>query len=174
LHPTLIMENENQDLMDRYLSTIHELNHEKIRRQGFERELDIQKGIVDSFAGNLIRIGNECRDHALEVKRLKAESVKDAAQLWEQSNEIKRLNSLIANSEHELAQLNSDTARLKNNTGYLDRKLDEEIACVERLIKAGDELAEQLHKRGASYEIGFAIQQWQIAKGTEGQEEEQS
>ncbi len=73
MHPTLIMENENQDLMDRYLSTIHELNHEKIRREGFEHELKIQKGIVDSFAGNLIRIGNECRDHALEVKRLKSD-----------------------------------------------------------------------------------------------------
>ena len=45
---------------------------------------------------------------------------------------------------------------------------------VERMTKAGDELAEQLHKRGASYEIGFAIHQWQIAKGTEGKEDEQS
>jgi hypothetical protein len=74
--------------------------------------------IIESFAANLIRIGNECRDWAAECRML------------------------------------SDKNKL--------------------LTKAGDELAEQLHKRGASYEIGFAIQQWQIAKGTEGQQADQS
>ena len=29
--------------------------------------------IIQDFATNLIRLGNECRDHALENKRLKAE-----------------------------------------------------------------------------------------------------
>lgn len=36
-------------------------------------EESIKDSIIKSFAGNLIRLGNECRDHALEVKRLKAE-----------------------------------------------------------------------------------------------------
>jgi hypothetical protein len=69
-------------------------------------------------------------------------------QLGDQSAELARLNSLIANSEQENARLKAEVERLENNCKYLDQKLDEELdksamLCgqVERLTKAGDAVA---------------------------------
>jgi hypothetical protein len=77
---------------------------------------DSKDRIIQDFATNLIRLGNECRDWAAECRML------------------------------------SDKNKL--------------------LTKAGQGLAEVLHKQGASYEIGFAIREWQIAKGEEGEDDD--
>jgi hypothetical protein len=39
----------NDDLMDKYLNALHELNHEKLRREAFERDLVMQKKMSDTF-----------------------------------------------------------------------------------------------------------------------------
>jgi hypothetical protein len=62
----------NDELMDKYLSALHELNHEKLRREGFERDLIVQQKMTDSFAKNVLNIGYEARDLANENKRLLA------------------------------------------------------------------------------------------------------
>lgn len=65
------MNNEEHDLMDKYLNTLHELNHEKLRREGFERDLVMQKKISDAFAKSTLDIGYEARDLGAELKRTK-------------------------------------------------------------------------------------------------------
>ncbi len=62
----------NDELMDKYLNALHELNHEKLRREGFERDLAMQQKMTDSFAKNVLNIGYEARDLANENKRLLA------------------------------------------------------------------------------------------------------
>lgn len=61
----------NEDLHDLYLNALYELNHEKLRREGFERDLGVQTRIVDSFAKNVLDIGYQCRDLASELKLTK-------------------------------------------------------------------------------------------------------
>jgi len=65
------MNNEEHDLMDRYLNALHELNHEKLRRESFERDLVMQKKISDAFAKSTLDIGYEARDLGAELKRTK-------------------------------------------------------------------------------------------------------
>ena len=96
---------------------------------------DIKDRIIQDFATNLIRLGNECRDWAAECKDLKAE--------------VERLRSLSTNSEQRALQ--AEVERLKNNCEYLDQKLDEEIdksamLCghIEQLRKAGTEMGKHL------------------------------
>jgi len=62
----------NDELMDKYLNALHELNHEKLRREAFERDLAMQQKMTDSFAKNVLNIGYEARDLANENKRLLA------------------------------------------------------------------------------------------------------
>lgn len=62
----------NDELMDKYLNALHELNHEKLRREAFERDLAVQQKMTDSFARNVLNIGYEARDMANENKRLLA------------------------------------------------------------------------------------------------------
>ncbi len=69
-NPTTPMSND--ELMDKYLNALHELNHEKLRREGFERDLAMQQKMTDSFAKNVLNIGYEARDLANENKRLLA------------------------------------------------------------------------------------------------------
>jgi len=57
--------------MDRYLNALHELNHEKLRRESFERDLVMQKKISDAFAKSTLDIGYEARDLGAELKRTK-------------------------------------------------------------------------------------------------------
>ena len=65
------MNNEEHDLMDKYLNTLYELNHEKLRREGFERDLVMQKKMSDAFAKSTLDIGYEARDLGAELKRTK-------------------------------------------------------------------------------------------------------
>ena len=65
------MNNEEHDLMDKDLNALHELNHEKLRREGFERDLAMQKKMSDAFAKSTLDIGYEARDLGREVARLK-------------------------------------------------------------------------------------------------------
>jgi hypothetical protein len=64
------MNNEEHDLMDKYLNALHELNHEKLRREGFERDLVMQQKMTDTFARSALNIGYEARDLGQENKRL--------------------------------------------------------------------------------------------------------
>jgi len=62
----------NDELMDKYLNALHELNHEKLRREAFERDLVAQQKMTDTFARSALNIGYEARDLANENKRLQA------------------------------------------------------------------------------------------------------
>lgn len=62
----------NDELMDKYLNALHELNHEKLRREAFERDLITQQKMTDTFARSALNIGYEARDLGNELKRLQA------------------------------------------------------------------------------------------------------
>jgi len=58
--------------------------------------------ILENYASNVLRLGNECRVLAEENKRLKHEAVHDAGQLGEQSAEIADLKSKIEMLERQV------------------------------------------------------------------------
>lgn len=58
--------------------------------------------ILENYASNVLRLGNECRALAEENKRLKHEAVHDAGQLGEQSAEIADLKSKIEMLERQV------------------------------------------------------------------------
>lgn len=65
-------------------------------------ETDHRDSTIQSFADNILRLGNECRALADENKRLKYEAVHNASQLGEQSAEIADLKSKIKLLEQQV------------------------------------------------------------------------
>jgi len=112
--------------------------------------------IIEGFAANLIRLGNECRDHAAENARLKALIIE--------------MDKTINESQAGVRYLQSEVERLKNNCEYLDQKLDEEIdksamLCgqVELLTKYGDVLESGLRTLPGDFPRCLA-NEWTAAK----------
>jgi hypothetical protein len=85
----------NDELMDKYLATIHELNHEKLRREAFERDLVMQQKMTDSFAKNVLNIGYEARDLAKELKLTKEKLAQAEATIGAQLVELDDLRSKL-------------------------------------------------------------------------------
>jgi chromosome segregation ATPase len=121
-------------------------------------EID-KDSIIKSFADNLIRIGNDCRDYALEVKRLKAElaDLKSTADQFQNENSIliKEINRLLVEVDslmtsptsrllraerEENARLKAEVERLKAEPERLAFLLNNAYLEKERLRKAGDKL----------------------------------
>ena len=75
--------------------------------------------------------------------------------------EVERLHSQFANSEQENTRLKAEVESLKE--AWVDKKMQEDrdalLQQVERLRKAGDELAE-----GAFTDLFEAIEKWNAAK----------
>lgn len=89
------MNNEEHDLMDKYLNALHELNHEKLRREGFERDLVLQKRMSDAFAKSTLDIGYEARDLGKEVTRLKEKLAQAESTIGAQLVELDDLRSKL-------------------------------------------------------------------------------
>lgn len=85
----------NDELMDKYLNALHELNHEKLRREGFERELVIQKRTTETFAKSTLDIGYEARDLGKEVARLKEKLAQAEATIGAQLVELDDLRAKL-------------------------------------------------------------------------------
>jgi len=114
--------------------------------------------IIQDFATNIIRLGNECRDHALEVKRLKDEltDLKSTADQFKIENSIliKEINRLLV----EVDSLTTNpTSRLLRAEREENARLKAE---VERLTKAGDEMALNLTHIGWN----ICVEAWNAAK----------
>ena len=112
---------------------------------------DSKDKIIQDFATNLIRLGNECRDWAAECKDLKAEVERLTALIESNLNSSKVMMGKADAVLHERDNLKAEVERLKNNCEYLDQKLDEEIdksamLCghIEQLRKAGTEMGKHL------------------------------
>jgi hypothetical protein len=111
--------------------------------------------IIQDFATNLIRLGNECRDHALENARLKAE--------------VERLR--IAGSESEprfvllsdYRHLKAEVERLQSIHSIDSIGIEQLKAQVERLTKAGDAMMGWIDYQpvGSGYQHSRA---WEAAK----------
>jgi uncharacterized coiled-coil DUF342 family protein len=110
------MNNEEHDLMDKYLNALHELNHEKLRREGFERDLVMQKKMSDAFAKSTLDIGYEARDLGKESARLKV----------------------------EVADLKSEADRFKAEVDNLREKLDQAEATIGAQLVELDDLRSKL------------------------------
>ena len=79
----------NEDLHDLYLNTLHELNHEKLRREGFEKDVEMHKKMTNLLADRAAGV-------IVERDRLKAE--------------VERLTSTIG---AQLVELDDLRARLR-------------------------------------------------------------
>jgi uncharacterized membrane-anchored protein YjiN (DUF445 family) len=85
----------NDDLMDKYLNALHELNHEKLRREAFERDLVAQKKMTEVFAKSSLDIGYEARDLGKEVARLKEKLAQAEATIGAQLVELDDLRAKL-------------------------------------------------------------------------------
>lgn len=60
----------NEDLHDLYLNTLHELNHEKLRREGFEKDVEMHKKMTNLLADRTAGVIVERDRLKAEVERL--------------------------------------------------------------------------------------------------------
>jgi predicted RNase H-like nuclease (RuvC/YqgF family) len=112
------MIDEHHDLMDKYLLVLQELNHEKLRREAFERDLAAQVKITDSFAKNVLEIGYEARDLASELKRTNAENARLKA-------EVERLTAFTTRTIIPNEELQKQVDRLTSTIGAQLVELDD-------------------------------------------------
>ena len=115
--------------------------------KSLKAEVESKDRIIQDFATNIIRLGNECRDHALEVKRLKAEltDLKSTADRFEVENSIlmketKRLkdevDSLMTNPTSRLLRAErEENARLKAEVERLTSDIQMEKENEDRLVR---------------------------------------
>jgi cell division protein FtsB len=89
--------------------------------------------IIQDFATNLIRLGNECRDHALENARLKAEVETLTAEVRcleavIRSHErvdcllVKSLKEQLLEADRKIHGLQQDNESLQNTVDFLEDK----------------------------------------------------
>ena len=94
--------------------------------------------IINDFAANLIRLGNECRDHALEVKRLKAENESLTALIESNLNSSKVMMGKADAVLHERDNLKAEVERLES-----DLKLEKENE--DRLVRLWQTANNEVH-----------------------------
>jgi hypothetical protein len=68
--------------------------------------------IIQDFATNLIRLGNECRDHALENARLKAEVERRKMQVERLEENTMRLSAMLSGEFDKVDHLKAQVERL--------------------------------------------------------------
>ena len=82
-----------------------------------QMEADHRDQTIQSFAQNILRLGNECRSLNVENAKLKYEAVHNFGQLGEQSAEIARLKAEVerlTNCKAEADRLKAEVERLNN------------------------------------------------------------
>lgn len=124
----------NEDLHDLYLNTLHELNHEKLRREGFEKDVEMHKKmtnlLADRAAGVIVerdRIKAEVTDLKSTADRLKAEveRLEKGIQPEGSNDAVGRAVELLLEKEKEIANLKAEVERLTSTIGAQGVELDD-------------------------------------------------
>lgn len=78
----------NEDLHDRYLNTLLELNHEKLRREAFEKDVEMHKKMTRLLA-------DRAAETIVERDRLKAEVERLISTIGAQAVELDDLRARL-------------------------------------------------------------------------------
>lgn len=78
----------NEDLHDLYLNTLHELNHEKLRREAFEKDVEMHKKMTRLLA-------DRAAETIVERDRLKAEVERLISTIGAQAVELDDLRARL-------------------------------------------------------------------------------
>jgi hypothetical protein len=104
--------------------------------------------IIQDFATNLIRLGNECRDWAAECKSLKEELKMEKENEDRLVREFQKANNEVYGLQRQVAALIDNQTRLKAEVERLQSihiidsiGIEQLKAEVERLTKVGDVMA---------------------------------
>lgn len=122
----------NEDLHDLYLNTLHELNHEKLRREGFEKDVEMHKKmtnlLADRAAGVIVerdRLKAEVTDLKSTADRLKAEVERLTALVESNLNSSKVAMGKADAVLHERDSLKAEVERLTSTIGAQGVELDD-------------------------------------------------